>query len=409
VKIGFVGLGKLGLPVALAIDSKGHDVFAHDLDDRVKGYLETGSIPYREKDLSPLLANHKIKWCDDIQTVVRQSDLVFVAIQTPHEPEYEGDTLLPITVADFDYSFLRAGIETVAQACASLGEPRTVAIISTCLPGTFQREIRPVLNEYVHYVYTPLFIAMGTVLQDYLYPEFNLLGVENDDAAKVMEDFYETINDCPAVLTDVTTAEGIKVSYNTWITAKTVISNAWGEMCERLAMNFNDMKRAWDLSDKRLISTRYMSAGMSDGGGCHPRDNIALAWLAEYTGMSHNIWDDLMTAREDYEFWHAELAAGAADEFDLPLVLLGRAFKPETDIETGSAAVLMANILTNWAVDFVHVNDIASDELYEAVYFIATKNERYRGYQFPAGSVVLDPFGYIDSRPGIIVKRLGRQ
>jgi UDPglucose 6-dehydrogenase len=51
-----------------------------------------------------------------------------------------------------------------------------------------------------------------------------------------------------------------------------------------------------------------MSAGMSDGGGCHPRDNIALSWLAEKAGMSHNIWDDLMTAREDYEAWHCEVA-----------------------------------------------------------------------------------------------------
>lgn len=409
MKIGFVGLGKLGLPVALAIDSKGHEVYAHDLDERVKGYLETGSIPYREKDLQPLLANHKVKWCDDIETVVRQSDLVFVAIQTPHAPEYEGDTLLPETVSDFDYSFLRAGLETVAQTCADLGEPRTVAVISTCLPGTFQREIRPILNEYVHYVYTPLFIAMGTVLQDYLYPEFNLIGVQNDDAAKVMEDLYETINDCPSVLTDITTAEGIKVSYNTWITCKTVIANAWGEMCERLGMNFNDMKRAWDLSDKRLLSSRYMSAGMSDGGGCHPRDNIALAWLAEVSGMSHNIWDELMTAREDYEFWHAELAANAAEEYNLPLVLLGRAFKHETDIETGSAAILMANILDNWGVEFLHVNDIPSDELSKAAYFIATKNERYRDYRFPAGSVVLDPFGFIEDQAGVIVKRLGRR
>lgn len=407
MKIGFIGLGKLGLPVALAIDSKGHEVCGMDLNGKVKEYLETGDIPYREEGLSPLLADHQIKWCDDHEAVVRQSDLIFVAIQTPHAPEYEGNAPLPSTVEDFDYSYLKAGIESIAQECAKLGESRTVAVISTCLPGTFEREIRPVLNEYIDYVYTPLFIAMGTVLRDYLYPEFSLIGVESDNAAKVMEDFYETINDCPAVLTDVTTAEGIKVSYNTWITAKTVIANAWGEMCEHLGMNFNDMKRAWDLADRRLISPHYMSAGMSDGGGCHPRDNIALSWLANQIGMSHNIWDDMITAREDYEFWHAELAADTADEYNLPLVILGRAFKPETDIETGSAAILMANILERWGTEFLHVNDL--DPLIKAVYFIATKNDRYKNYRFPAGSVVLDVFGYIPDQDGVTVRRLGRQ
>jgi UDPglucose 6-dehydrogenase len=408
MKVGFVGLGKLGLPVALAIDSKGHEVYGMDLSGKVKEYLESGEIPYREEGLSPLLANHQVKWCDDHEAIVRQSDLIFVAIQTPHAPQYEGATILPARVEDFDYTYLKAGIKSIADTCAALGEHRTVAVISTCLPGTFEREIRPVLNEYVHYVYTPLFIAMGTVLQDYLYPEFNLIGVEKADAARVMEDFYETINDVPAVMTDVTTAEGIKVSYNTWITAKTVISNAWGEMCERVGMNFNDMKRAWDLADKRLISSRYMSAGMSDGGGCHPRDNIALSWLADKVGMSHNIWTDMMLAREDYEYWHAELAAETADAYGLSLVLLGRAFKPETDIETGSAAVLMANILNTWWVEFDHVNDIASDELNKAVYFVCTKNERYRNYRFPAGSVVLDPFGFIPDQDGVTVRWLGR-
>lgn len=110
---------------------------------------------------------------------------------------------------------------------------------------------------------------MGTVLEDYLNPEFNLIGVESEEAADKLEAFYSTINEAPPVRTDITTAEGIKVSYNTWITAKTVIANAWGELAEKTGMDFDDIKRAWDLSGKRLISTRYMNAGMSDGGGCH--------------------------------------------------------------------------------------------------------------------------------------------
>jgi UDPglucose 6-dehydrogenase len=407
VNIGFVGLGKLGLPVAVAIDSKGHNVVGFDIDSKVRDYLKKGEIPYREEGLHELLVNHRVGWCDTVADVVAQSDLIFVAIQTPHQEQYEGITPLPEDRADFDYSHLTRAIHVIANTCADQKVKRTVAVISTCLPGTFDREIKPLLNEYVSYVYTPQFIAMGTVVHDYLNPEFNLVGVDDIDAAEQLGEFYYTMNDAVCVRTDIKTAEGIKVSYNTWITAKTVIANAWGELCERTGMNFDDMLKAWSLSDRRLISTRYMDAGMSDGGGCHPRDNIALSWLANEVEMSHNIWEDLMAAREDYEAWHAACASFMAKEIDLPLVLLGTAFKPETDIETGSPAMLMANILRSYGTQFLHVNDLSP--LPPAVYFIATKNKRYKFYEFPPGSIVLDPFGYIPDRDGVMVRRMGRR
>jgi UDPglucose 6-dehydrogenase len=407
LRIGHVGLGKLGLPVALAIERRGHTVCGTDANPDVKTYLESRFIPFREEGLQPLLDNHDIQWHDTVDEVVADSDIIFVAIQTPHAPEFEGATIMPDAREDFDYTFLKEGVAAVAAACERLGVRKTVAVISTCLPGTFSREIAPLLNDFVDYVYTPQFIAMGTVLQDYLHPEFNLIGVCSDEAADLLEEFYATINDAPCIRTGVTTAEGIKVSYNTWITAKTVIANCWGEMCERMGMNFDDMKAAWDLADRRLLSSRYMDAGMSDGGGCHPRDNIALSWLAEEVDMSFNIWDALMHARQEYEAWHAEVASYYAEKHDLPLIVLGTAFKPETDIETGSAAMLMADILRQSGEQFLHVNDV--DYMYKAVYFLATNNERYRSLEFPEGSVVVDPFGVIPDRDGVTVKRLGRR
>ncbi|MBO0676795.1 hypothetical protein JRC04_04885 [Mycolicibacterium sp. S2-37] len=407
MRIGMIGLGKLGLPVALAINSRGHAVFGFDVNPDVKTYLDQRAIPFREEGIEPLLASHTVMWCDSIESLLAQDcDIVFVAIQTPHQPEFEGDNILPDERADFDYTALKKAIKAVNRAVESHDVDPVVAVISTCLPGTFKREIDPLVTEF-EYAYTPQFIAMGTVIHDYLSPEFNLIGTKNADAARTLSQFYETINDAPPLVTDITTAEGIKVSYNTWITAKTVIANAWGEMSEKLGMNFDDLHLAWDLADQRIVSSRYMRAGMSDGGGCHPRDNIALSWLAERIGMSHNIWEDLMEAREDYEMWHCEVAIDASVKNKLPIVLLGRAFKPETDIETGSPAMLMANVFRTVGVQFLHANDL--DYLPPAVYFIATKNDRYADYAFPPGSVVLDPFGFIADRDGVEVVRIGRK
>lgn len=402
-----VGLGKLGLPVALAIESKGFEVIGTDVNPAVRDYLFNAEIPFREEGLQPLLDVSELQWRVSIAEIVRDANLIFVAVQTPHAPEYEGDAPIPETRADFDYTYLRESVEEIAKECRKQDKHRVVAVISTCLPGTFEREIEPLLNDHVAYVYTPQFIAMGTVLEDYFNPEFNLIGVRDLDAACLMVDFYAAINDAPPLKTDIITAEGIKVSYNTWITTKTVIANAWGELSDRLGMNFDDIHKAWSLADKRLISTRYMSAGMSDGGGCHPRDNIALSWLAEEAGMSHNVWEDLMAAREDYETWHAAVLLEAAEEREQPIVLLGTAFKPETDIVTGSPAMLMANLLRAAGTRFLHVDDM--DPPLPAVYFIATANMRYQSYEFPPGSMVIDPFGYIPDRDGVVVRRLGRR
>ena len=407
MNIGFVGLGKLGLPVALAIESKGHSVVGYDINPDVKEYVKQRQIPYREEGLQPLLDETRLNVLDSIEDVVAQSEVVFLPVQTPHGPEYEGTTRIPDTRADFDYSYLISAISQIKIATEQLNKPIILDVISTCLPGTFTTKIQHLLNDKIRYVYCPQFIAMGTVLNDYLNPEFNLIGVQDQSAADELEQFYTTINEAPCVKTDVTTAEGIKVFYNTLITAKTVLGNSMGEMSERLGMNVDDIYHALSLSTKRIISMKYLKAGMSDGGGCHPRDNIALSHIANKIGMSHNIWEDLMEAREKYEEWHAELIADLAEMHRLPIVLLGRAFKPETDIETGSPAILISNLLTEYGYEHEHVNDTKADK--KAIYFIATENLRYKRIKFVPGSIVLDPFGIIPMQGHVMVQHLGRK
>jgi len=386
LKIGFVGLGKLGFPVALAIESKGHEIFGYDINPDIQKYLDTKSTPFIEKGMEPLLNSTKLK-LKSLEYIVARSDIIFVPIQTPHDPQYEGSTSLPELRKDFDYSYLIDGIESIARIAKEGKKKTIVAVISTCLPTTYENRIKPLLNDYIEYVYTPQFIAMGTAIEDYLDPEFALIGVESDRASSKLQEFYGTLFDKPHIVTDITTAEGIKVSYNTWITAKTVIANTWGELAHKTGMNFDDIFKAWSVSTKRLISPKYMRAGMSDGGGCHPRDNIALSWLAESVGLSHNIFEDLMKSREDYEKWHGEFAASVAEENGLDLYILGKAFKPETNIETGSPAILVSNL-----IDYPHKHVTEIEGV--GVYFVATAHERYAdGY--PEGSIVIDPFGYV--------------
>ena len=219
MKIGFLGLGKLGLPVALAVESKGHEVVGHDISNSVKNIIEAKKIPYKEEGAQDLLSKSKIKFVN-IPKLVKSSEIIFVPIQTPHDPLYEGITRIPKKRVDFDYSYLKSGMKSLSKEINKQKKDKVVIIISTVLPGTIRKEIKPLLGKHTKICYNPFFIAMGTTLNDFMYPEFILFGVDDIKAADKAEKFYRTINNSTFFKTSIENAELIKVSYNTFISTK---------------------------------------------------------------------------------------------------------------------------------------------------------------------------------------------
>lgn len=405
--IGFIGLGRLGLPVALTVESKGYNVVGYDVNPNVAKWIKNKQIPTVEADIDEYFKDTKLE-LQSFEEVVKNSDIIFVAVQTPHEEEYDGSHHLPDTRVDFDYSFLKDAVQQIAD----VDKTKLVAVISTTLPGTIRREIEPIMDV----IYTPQFIAMGTVIEDYLNPEFNLIGSKHSDKTEELVEFYKTINDAPMLITDPTTAECIKVSYNTFITTKTVLANTWGEIAHKVGADVNDITKAWSLSSKRLLSPRYLKSGVGDGGGCHPRDNIALSALARRLDLSYDLFDSLMTAREKHMGFIADTIVKELDlNPDLNLVLLGKSFKPGTNIDSGSPALLLARQLEVLNIRFEHIDpyvddlEIGTSDIFsEGIYVICTAHKDFSTYQFVSDSVVIDPFGIIQDQPGVKVVRIGR-
>ncbi len=350
MKVGFVGLGKLGLPCALAAQAAGHQVAGYDTSPEVKEVLRTRKLPYTEKDAAELLANSHIQWRkpDDLS---EWADLVFVAVQTPHQPEYEGTTRLSDERADFDYTHL-------SKACESLSTAKFVVVISTVLPGTIERVVKPhILAERL--LYNPFFIAMGTTIPDFRSPEFVLVGTDGAHPGPLRE-FYAAIHDRPIFVTTIRTAELTKVAYNTFIGLKIAFANAMMELCEKTGADVDDLVDALSLANKRLLSPAYLRGGMGDGGGCHPRDNIALSWLAREVGLSYDLFEALMVCRERQTEWLADLILEEQNmtaEYR-PIEILGKAYKSETALTVGSPATLLANILRERNVTFEHTDSV---------------------------------------------------
>ena len=417
MNIGFVGLGKLGLPVALAIDGNEHHVKGYDIDEGVETYLTERAIPYKEKDSQKYLDAHQIEFTT-LNEVVTHSEIIFVPIQTPHDPRFEGVTRIPEERADFDYTWLKSGIQSLSDEIAEQGEDKVVIIISTVLPGTIEREIKPLLNDHVKLCYNPFFIAMGTTIDDFLNPEFVLFGVDDQEAAVVAQQFYNTIHSNPFFMTDIASAELIKVAYNTYIGMKVVFANTMMEICHHTGANVDDITEAMGLAHERLMSKRYLYGGMGDGGGCHPRDNIAMSWFSNELGLSHNFFDNIMFARENQTEWLAHLMEEEAEKMygnplpdETKLVILGKTFKQETNLTVGSPSILLKNILEEKGHNVLMYDPYVDDEMpaFEeySVFLIGTKHPQFKDMELPDNSTVIDPWRYRDGQDGVKVIRLG--
>jgi UDPglucose 6-dehydrogenase len=413
MKVGFLGLGKLGLPCALAMESKGHTIYGYDVNDRVIQSIIMKKLKYKEKWADELLYKSKIN-LSGIVEMVQNTEIIFVAIQTPHQKKYEGITRLPNERVDFDYSYLKAGIQILADIIKDNGQSKIVVIISTVLPGTIRKEIKPLLNEFVKLCYNPYFIAMGTCIPDFLFTEINLLGVDDVDAAEKVKKFYSTINEAPTFDTTIENAELIKVCYNTFISTKISMMNTIMEVCHKLPnTNVDSVTRALSLCKDRIISGKYLTGGMGDGGGCHPRDNIALSHLSRRLHLSYDWFENIMIQREKQTEWLADLFI--EESKGRKMVILGTSFKPETNIITGSPALLLKNLVEEKGYKvtvfdpYVDLNVTYTDEQEESLitYFIGTKHEIFKHFPFKQNSTVIDPFRYIARRNDLKIIKIG--
>lgn len=416
MKAGMIGMGKLGLPVALAMETAGHDIMGHDVNTDLLDTYRAGEYPHLEHGMNGTSLEGMLEQSNlirnlttDLRELVEHSDIIFVAVPTPHAPEYEGITRLPEKRADFDYTFLT---KVMAGLAETITEDKVVAIISTVLPGTIRKRILPICTNKMQVVYNPSFISMGNVLADFLAPEFVLFGSDDTNAMTFLNCFYTQIVPAgtPVIFGSMEEAEITKVLYNTFLSQKIVLANTVMEIAHKVGnCNTDNVSGTLSLANKRLWSKHYLRGGMGDGGQCHPRDNIALSYLAQQLDLSFDPFEATMLAREAQAEWLVSLM----EQYKLPKVILGTAFKAGTNIETGSAALLCKRILEERGHNVLTHDPLVNGKgliaLSPAVFLIGANHSEFAHYTFPSDSVVIDPWRSIPNQDDITVVRVGDQ
>jgi UDPglucose 6-dehydrogenase len=416
--IGWVGLGRLGLPCALALQHHGaHDVLGYDVRrEHVEGILSAGG-DHGEAGLGDLIDRGPLKLAGSIPEVVAHADVVFVAVQTPHDPRYGGEAPMPDRPVDFEYGYLIQAVRDVAAAADRLGKDVTLVVISTVLPGTTRAHLAPLCGPRVRLVYGPYFIAMSTAVQDFLRPEFVLLGADNPAAIDDVTAIYRTVHDRPVHAVSIESAELLKVAYNCFISMKIVYANMLMEICHKTGADVDQIADGLALATDRIVSPAYMRGGMGDSGGCHPRDNMAMSWLADRLNLSVDLMGFVSEAREAQSEWLADLVQHWARMTGYEVMILGKAYKPNVALTNGSAGLLLAHQLRERDVEPRHLDPFVDGDRWvqewavrdAQVFVIATKHSCFTQCVFPAGSVVIDPHGYMPDQPGVTVVRVGRK
>ena len=387
MKVGFVGVGKLGKDAA--------EVMAMKYD--VVGY-----------DIAP--PDTTIHMAQTLEGATINRDIVFVALPTPHHPDYDGrypTSHLP--PKDFDYSIVKEMIEKIDRLVSA---DTLIVLISTVLPGTIRHEIAPLVKR-ARFIYNPYLIAQGTVKKDMVAPEMVIVGTktgEHDQDVAFLKHFYAEFVEKGTrfVVGTWEEAEGIKIFYNTFISTKLALVNMIADVAEGVGnMNVDVVTDALRDSTMRIMGPRYMSAGLGDGGACHPRDNIALRSLASRLNLGYDLFDAIMSAREQQAQHMARKIVGLGHD----VCILGKGFKPGVDQEAGSPAILLGSYIEGWGRKVYY--DGHPTEVTVPLTYVMHHHDTYRGFKFNSGSTIFDPFGKTEQQSGltergIIVYNYGR-
>ncbi|MFC1522483.1 UDP-glucose dehydrogenase family protein [Elusimicrobiota bacterium] len=283
--ISVIGLGKLGLCTAACIARAGYKVFGVDVDKAKVREINKGRSPIPETGLKELMRKvaKRITAGHSIENAVRNSDMTFIVVATPSKADnsFSNAQLLPV-------------LKEIARALKKKKSFHSVVITSTVMPYTTERIAGPLLERISGKIcgrdfglaYNPEFIALGSVLKDFMNPDFILIGESDKRTGDALVKIYKDVcrNKPAFARMKPVSAEITKIALNCYVTTKITFANTLARICERApGSSVSDVTRALGFDSR--IGSKYLKGGLGYGGPCFPRDNRAFARFAKNVGM----------------------------------------------------------------------------------------------------------------------------
>ena len=341
------GTGYLGATHAVGMAELGHDVIGVDIDPGKVAKLSGGDVPFYEPGLRKMLQRNidegRLRFTTDYAEAAEFADVHFLGVGTPQKKgEYGADLRHVYAVIDTLVPLLRRPAVIVGKSTVPVGTAAELCErASTLAPDGLTVEV----------AWNPEFLREGFAIHDTLHPDRIVLGVQRDSA--LAEDAIRALyapllaEGVPFLLTDLQTAELVKVSANAFLATKISFINAISEVCELADADVTLLADALGYDER--IGRRFLNAGLGFGGGCLPKDIRAFMARAGELGANHALTflrevDSINMRRRTRMVELATKACGGS-LLGANVAVLGAAFKPESDDVRDSPALNVAGML----------------------------------------------------------------
>jgi UDPglucose 6-dehydrogenase len=343
--ISVIGLGKLGGSMAAGMASRGLNVIGVDVNRQAVDAVNTGRAPVQETGLGEMIAanQERIRATMSTEDAVMGSDISFVIVPTPSDER-----------GAFTLQYASFAFKALGQALKAKKDYHVIVLTSTVLPGATRHGLLPILEHEsgkkcgpdFGLCYNPEFNALGSVIRDFLNPDFYLLGEFDQRSGDLLEEVHHRVsqNNAPVKRMSLENAELAKIAVNSYVTMKISFANMLADFCEHLPGGDVDVVSDALGMDKR-IGRKYLTGGFGFGGPCFPRDNVALNFMGQQLGVDSR----LLAVNDDYnrglsqryvEKLQSHLPKGAS------VAVLGLAYKPLSHVIEESPGVHLCKALS---------------------------------------------------------------
>lgn len=378
----------MGLVTSACLAYLGNEVIAVESNKERLASLKAGLRPFYEPHLNQfvagLTANGGLTFREDINSAVKSSQIVFIAVGTPPLSSGEPDLSQVMTVARSIGSALDSNKQTIIvnKSTVPVGSGNWVEMLVNQGVRNVQavggRSFKPAGPNFA-VVSNPEFLREGSALSDSFYPDRIVLGAADDNAAAPMKDLYKPIltqsfapppyiprpdffTDVPLVVTDLASAELIKYSANAFLAMKISFANEIAGLCEKVGADVRLVTRGIGLDNR--IGSRFLNSGIGWGGSCFGKDVNALIQVAKEYHSPTPLLESILTVNASQRL---VVIKKLQEELKIikgrTISLMGLSFKPNTDDLRDAPSLTIATHLLKMGATVKAYDPVSNDNL----------------------------------------------
>ncbi|HNQ72558.1 MAG TPA: UDP-glucose/GDP-mannose dehydrogenase family protein [Verrucomicrobiota bacterium] len=332
MKLAIIGTGYVGLVTGACFADVGHQVTCVDNDTQKVALLQAGGIPIYEPGLAELVRKNvaagRLRFTTSIAEGVAASEIIFIAVPTPPQPD-----------GSVDMSF----IEKVAREIAGALTSYKIVVDKSTVPVKTGDKVAETIERYSRsrvdfdVVSNPEFLREGFAVEDLMHPDRIVVGVRSPRPVPAMKAVYAPFQ-APIIVTDINSAELIKHASNSFLALKISYINAVSAICEATGANVQQVANGMGLDAR--IGRRFLNAGLGFGGSCFPKDLSAFIKISEQVGYDFRLLKEVQRINvEQMERFVKKITETLWVLKDKTIGVLGLAFKQNTDDVRSSPAI----------------------------------------------------------------------